>query len=196
MTLLKRPARGRLAIVATGLVVLGAFAASFAIPYWLVRGDDTVLRAQEPGAGPAVELPRLLGIDPDDTEVTPVPGSTPDTSAPFWFIPYVNADNKKPRFRGSLGGLEIDPDFVDTRTGADVCPGEGHLREPFPDEYLALIADPGPFSIDPRSMPAGLTPSEVPTVLVCGPSEIWLTSWFFSVTRSVGSCNRPLVISR
>jgi hypothetical protein len=45
----------------------------------------------------------------------------------------VNADREKPSFRGTLGGLDIDPSFVDQRTGFDVCPPDG-LEEPDPGE--------------------------------------------------------------
>ncbi len=192
MALIRLPRNKRLAFAVVGALLLGAVAASFAIPYWLLRDEDPVTRAQGPAGAPD-STPGRTGtprpaIDPNDTEVTPVPGSTPDTTQPFWFIPYVNADRKKLPFKGNLNGFEIDPDYVDRRTGFDACPGEG-LTDPPYDQYRATVVQPGPFSIDPAKLPAGLTSLDGPWVFVCKRVEIWITQWTFSVQAGTPGAN-------
>lgn len=192
MALTRLPRSKRLAFAGIGALVLGGCAASFAIPYWLLRDEDPVTLAQGPSGAPEATPGRTgtprPAIDPDDTEVTPVPGATPDTTQPFWFIPYVNADRKKPPFKGNLNGFEIDPGYVDRRNGFDACPGEG-LTEPPHDQYLATVVQPGPFSIDPAKLPAGLTSLDGPRVLGCKGVEIWITQWTFSVQAGTPGAN-------
>ncbi len=53
-----------------------------------------------PGRGPNY-------IDPPGPDVTPIPGATPDTSQPWWYVPYSNAEQRKPLFQGDVNGIAI-----------------------------------------------------------------------------------------
>ncbi len=46
-----------------------------------------------------------------DLAATPAPGQTPDTSKDFWWIPWQNAEDQKPRYRQTVAGIEIGPDI-------------------------------------------------------------------------------------
>ena len=56
-----------------------------------------------PGKGPNY-------IDPPGREVTPIAGATPDTSQPWWYVPYQNADEVKPLFQGRVNGIVVSLD--------------------------------------------------------------------------------------
>lgn len=60
---------------------------------------------QGPGRGPAY-------INPPGPDVTPIPGATPDTTQPWWYVPYENAEARKPRFQGVINGITITGDTV------------------------------------------------------------------------------------
>ena len=75
----------RVSLVAGLIVAVGASA--FTVIY-ATRGSDAVTQAQAP-------------IDRPAKDVTPPPGATPDTSKPFWHIPYINQDEKRPTFVGA-----------------------------------------------------------------------------------------------
>lgn len=127
----------RKVILVAGLVVavgVGAFTIVYA-----TRGSDAVSQAQAP-------------IEPPAKDVTPPPGGTPDTSKPFWHIPYINQDEKRPIFVGTLNGYTIDP-AAPERSAYDVCPGVG-LDQAYPSTADGLVAAPGPLRIDPSSLPA------------------------------------------
>lgn len=63
-------------------------------------------------AGGADQNPVDLGtpsgpVLPPTADETPVPGATPDTTKPFWFIPYENQDRLAPRLHTTINGIEI-----------------------------------------------------------------------------------------
>jgi DNA-binding CsgD family transcriptional regulator len=58
---------------------------------------------------PTATPPTLVVGEPPGPDVTPIPGATPDTSQPWWYVPYLNADRDKPRFDGTLAGIRIGP---------------------------------------------------------------------------------------
>ena len=125
----------RVSLVAGLIVAVGASA--FTVIY-ATRGNDAVTQAQAP-------------IDRPAKDVTPPPGETPDTSKPFWHIPYINQDEKRPVFVGKLNGYTIDPESPG-RTAYDVCPGTG-LWQVDPRKAGDFIAAPGPLQINPRDLP-------------------------------------------
>lgn len=135
--------------LAAGLLLTASLAG--ALTYGL-RDSDTVTTAQQPPTTP-------------DGQATPVSGSTPDTSQPGWHIPYLNADREKPKFKGTLNGIDIDADWPG-RTALDVCPAVG-LNPVDPSVLLATVVAPGPLRIDPRLLPKGVTTSDPPDAFAC-----------------------------
>jgi hypothetical protein len=156
---------GGLGAVALAFV---AFATTYAL-----RGAD---RASQATTGPAT---------PDHT-ATPAPHTTPDTSQPFWYQPFLNQDAQRKPFRGTLNGLEIDTSWQG-RTALDVCPPRG-LDSPPPRTEISVAAAPGPLQVDPKAMPQGVSPSNVPDVFLCH-GELALLSWTFSVSAGTPDVN-------
>lgn len=62
---------------------------------------------------------------------TPLPGATPNTREPGWYVPYLNADSKKPQFQGRLAGIDIRPfdSSVPAEDAGGCPPGTSTLRE-------------------------------------------------------------------
>ena len=141
----------RKAGMVTGLVVAVGVSA-FTIVY-ATRGSDAVSQAQAP-------------IEPPAKDVTPPPGATPDTSKPFWHIPYINQDEKRPIFVGTLNGYTIDP-AAPERTGLDVCPGTG-LEPLHPSTAAAMLSAPGRLQIDARVLPASVGEASLIDAFTCG----------------------------
>jgi len=77
---------------------VGAYAAGSAI-----SGNEST-----PAAADVARLPNAppTGTAPGP-DVTPLPGSTPDTSQPFWYVPYLNQSYKTPLFDGTIAGVHI-----------------------------------------------------------------------------------------
>lgn len=82
-----------------------------------------VARMATTGPSPAVAGDEPVMPGPD---VTPEPGSVPDTSRPFWFVPYENAERQKPRYDQVINGIAIGPSVPEPAQQA--C-----LREETPD---------------------------------------------------------------
>lgn len=121
-------------IVGSLLVVIGT--AGFLVTRSLSGGTES--RAQlspaspEPGKWPPYPPGEGPGhgpsfVDPPANDVTPEPGSTPDTSQPWWWKPWENAERDQPIFEGELAGILIQREPAPTR--ADVLANEG--CEPF-----------------------------------------------------------------
>lgn len=119
-------------------------------------------------------------------DVTPEPGSTPSTEAPFWHVPYINEDASKPLFSGDISGIRIDPN-APGGTGYDACPGTG-LMPPEPRAELKTATAPGPLSIDPSRLPAGITPADLPDGWLCK-GELNQLNWAFSVAAGTANAN-------
>jgi len=159
----------RLTILLAAVLVAGA---TFGITYAL-RGDDSVGSAQPQATPPsAVE--------------TPDPGTTPDTSQPFWHVPYVNQDRERPAFVGTLNGYVIDP-AAKGRTGFEVCPGTG--MEPVRNDVLLdVVSAPGPLRINPASFPEGVSSLTQPDAFLCG-AELGQVSWILHVAAGTPNVN-------
>ncbi len=147
-------------LIGVGLVVslaLGAFVAA----YTLRDGDSEAGAQPNPEATP-------------DLSATPLPMSTPDTTQPFWHVPYENAERQKPKFRGMLAGIEIDPQPSDVDARA-VCPSGFEATT----DALDRVAE-GPLAVKVESLPTGVVPLGGPEVLVCA-GETWEVGWTFEV---------------
>lgn len=98
------------AIGAAALCGLVAFGSTYSL-----RGPDRPSRAAD---GDPATLP----------DGTPVPGTTPDTSQPFWWVPYQNAGNLAKKFEGERNGVRItlNPELRLDRA----CPGEFRIAPP------------------------------------------------------------------
>lgn len=155
-------------ILATAVIAIATFTATYAL-----RGSDRVSRATTGAATP-------------DHTVTPAPDTTPDTSQPFWYQPFVNQDAQRQPFRGELNGLEIDP-YWQGRTGFELCPGTGLEPAP-PRAEISVATAPGPLRVDPESMPPGVVPSNVPDVFLCG-EELFEIAWTFAVSPGTPDVN-------
>lgn len=147
-----------------GFMAVAVAVAAFAATY-VLRDDDPTSRADEPPAGP-------------DRSITPEPGATPDTTQPFWHIPYVNQDREKPTFVGELNGFTIDP-AMEGRSPYEICPGQG-LHPPRPGEEFAAVVAEGPLQIDPAELPEGTEPHGPPSSFFCG-EDVATVVWVFRV---------------
>jgi hypothetical protein len=152
------------ALAATAIATLGTYS---------VRGSDPVSRADEPPRGP-------------DKSATPLPGTTPDTTQPFWHYPFINQDRLRPHFAGQLNGYTIDPGWKG-RSPFDLCPGTG-LHPPEPARVLETVVGNGPMQIDPRRLPAGVTPESPPDSFLCG-NELMQVVWSFDVKAGTPDVN-------
>lgn len=169
----------KVTVLAAAVAITGA---AFAATYFL-RSADT----------PGVAAPIL---DQPGPNATPKPGETPDTSRPFWHIPYVNQDQQKPRFRGALNGFEIDPE-APGQSPAELCPPSG-LSLPAPDKSLSIVIDPGPLRINPGQLPPGVNGHELPEAYTCK-GALAQVAWLFSVlpgTEHVNPGGSDLLIQR
>ncbi len=84
-------------LTAVGIIALGA--GSFLIGRALTVNEGA--EAETPAQQTAVEGP----IPSDDA--TPVAGTTPDRTQPFWYVPYLNRDATLPTLEGELNGISI-----------------------------------------------------------------------------------------
>lgn len=155
-----------------GFTAVAVAVAAFAATY-VLRDDDPTSRADEPPAGP-------------DRTITPEPGATPDTTQPFWHIPYVNQDREKPTFVGELNGFTIDP-AMEGRSPYEICPGEG-LHPPRPGEEFAALKE-GPLQIDPALLPDGIErEGHYPDSFLCR-DELVLALWTFDIRPGTPGAN-------
>lgn len=158
-------------IAAPSFLLLAA-AIGFAIAY-STRGTQDVSQADSPPTAPSASS-------------TPIPGITPDTNQPYWYVPYVNADRSKGMYAGQLAGLTIDP-ASPGRSAFEVCPPNG-LTTPHPGENLLLATAPGPLGLDPKSLGSGVSTNVVPDVFLCK-GEIATVAWTLSVAAGTPNVN-------
>lgn len=102
---------------------------------WL--DDDTAAAPGDPTPAVAptetpvpTPTPRPTIPQPPGPDVTPEPGATPDTTQPWWYVPWVNAERDKPLFDGTLAGIRI---ANGAQGPAYVCNGEGELSPELSD---------------------------------------------------------------
>jgi len=171
----------------TSAIMLAAVAAlvattAFAVTY-RVRGTDPPIRAGEPPPGA-------------DTATTPVPGVTPDASRPESFLPYVDADNAKPRFVGELNGFTIDPSYPG-RTSKGACPPGGFVYTE-PAKAIEVATSPGPMRVDPAGISGAIISESLPESWSCR-GELAQVVWNLRVntgTEGVGPAGALLMIHR
>lgn len=159
MRLIRKPA------TLLSLVVVAIGLATFTLVYSL-RGPDPVSRATVEPATP-------------DLTTTPAPGATPDTSRPFWYVPYENAEKQSPKFEGQLGGARILSTPVDFDARA-LCPS-GLSQSP---ESALVRASEGPTAIWLADRSAGITPLGNPEVWTCGTATVQVL-WNLQVSPGV-----------
>ncbi len=151
----------RIAVVFIAVLALGAGG--------FVAGRHLASAPAEAGnpASP-LDLGTISGSDatPPGPDVTPVPGSTPDTTKPFWFIPYANAERDAPKFHGTLNGIEFG-----AQSGAlPAC-----AKPATPDDWKKAVA--GTFyDLKLDSLPDGVEPREFARVGKCADDgrPIWI----------------------
>ncbi len=98
--------------------------------------------------GPAVaDQPSPHGIRLPGPDVTPEPGSTPDTSVPYWYVPYQNADNKLPRADQEVAGVLVGPTAAIQVAYPERCDSGGYVSD------FSKVAS-SPLSIAPSFLPA------------------------------------------
>jgi hypothetical protein len=124
----------------------------------------------EAQAGPKVDLP--------NEKTTPDPSATPDRSQPLWYLPYLNADAKLPRFDGELNGLVITPGSYPRTPEEDptLCPDGSFAVSHRDDEALEAVSSTD-FAIDDGSLPGALMRTEV-EVWSCDRQPRYMTMHF------------------
>ncbi len=138
---------GRRTSIGAVLAVLVLGAAAFGLGR--IAGSDDAATAQP---GP---------VEPPGPDVTPVPGSTPDTSKPFWYVPYDNANDKLARFDRTINGIQIGP---------SVQAAELHCE-----------ASPESMRIEPRFLPRGAILSEKDEQAKCGDETYYALEYQYYV---------------
>lgn len=110
--------------------------------------DDPVNQIDtQPGDSPVFPIP----------EGTPVPGATPDKTRPDWYVPYWEAEQAAPRFRGNINGIELG-----VSSGPTPLCGQTQIR-PDSDELTAGT----PFDINIGSLSARIRVYGLPDVGQC-----------------------------
>lgn len=131
-------------MVGLGVVLVGVGVGSFAAVRLLTGGSG-------PATAEAIPTPFP---EPPGPDVTPIPGTTPDTTEPWWYVPYLNAARDKPLMDGMIAGVNISPAADPGR----VCPTGEKAEGTFADTVG------GPLSLSPRFLPQGA--EEASNVLV------------------------------
>lgn len=169
--------RTQLALGATAVVLIGTM--TFVLAY-SSRGPDAVSRATGEQPTP-------------DPGATPGTSATPDTSQPYWYVPYQDAEKAKPKFEGVLGGAQIlsTPAEFDATT---LCPS-GLWQAP--GEALQRASE-GVTAIKLPDLPAGIIPLGEPEVWLCGADTVQV-SWSLEVkagTPGVETNGSGLTVTR
>ncbi len=190
----------RVAIFLGLLVVAVAASASFALTRAFSDGDSVAADTgtatvtpepadtwppyppgEGPGRGPAY-------VDPPGPDVTPIPGATPDTTQPWWYVPYQNAERGKPFFRGEMNGIWI----TDGDDGRSVCEN--------PERTEPQQADGTDLSTLPRDLPAGVVREDQPPnfqALWCGGRVVLNASMYsYPVDEEAGVRGGGLIVVR
>ena len=149
------------AYLTVGLVVGVLSASGFIVGRWVLGLDsaeaDPSVPADKAGSGPR-EVP------PGPNE-TPVPGSTPDTTRPFWYVPYENQDRLTPKFHGTINGIEVG------RASGPAPSCAGVSIKPDFDVVRGTA-----FQIQVSALPKGVSLSGPPRIAQCPDGRlIWLT---------------------
>ena len=137
--------RHKLALIPLWLAAVGAIT----LTVYLVRSPEPVIHAQTSPTIPAANA-------------TPAPNSTPDTSSPFWYVPYLNQERDAVKFDGAIAGVSITAQ-ANQANGFDVCPGTGRTRAPGVSAVQAA-RNAGAVKIDDRTLPPFVATTQVPDV--------------------------------
>jgi hypothetical protein len=156
-----RRTRGVAALVALGLV-------SFVVTYAL-RDSDPRTSAEGNETSPA-------------DSVLPAPAQSPDTRAPYWYVPYENAERDAPKFEGEIAGIAIFATPQDA-SAFDVC-ASGFEAVP-PDR---VNTSQGPLAIPVETLPAALEPLGGPEALACD-GELFDVTQMFEVKPGAAGVN-------
>ena len=93
---------GRLWLIALAASVVGILGtAGFIVGRWAASNSasaDPLVPADQGGS---------LNQAPPGPNETPIPGSTPDRTRPYWYVPYENQDRLAPKFHGTINGIEV-----------------------------------------------------------------------------------------
>lgn len=152
------------AVIAT---IWAAIALTIAGIAYSLRSPEAITRAQ--GAP-----------TPPGADATPQPGVTPDTTKPFWYIPYLNQERDLPKFDGTIAGVRVNSTPVGV-SGFSICPGSG-LDEVPGTAAIDSARNAGALRIDDRLLPAYVKSAQVPDVWRCEASIADVT-WVFSVEQ-------------
>ncbi|MFN0096436.1 MAG: hypothetical protein ACKVVT_16880 [Dehalococcoidia bacterium] len=113
-----------------------------------------------------------LGPDPQmpGPEVTPEVGSRPDYSKPYWFVPYQNAENQKPRYDQTVNGIPIGPTVLQPEQ--QPCLAEGEARIASTDDNRSSVG------LKPSFLPKGAVLEES-LASACGATVIAVSNRYF-----------------
>jgi hypothetical protein len=143
--------RKPLATSLAALAILGLGAVSFLVTRELTVREGAEAQTASPPA-PATEI-----VPADDS--TPVPGATPDTRQPGWYVPYLNRDGTLPLFEGELGGIVVGA--AATSAGEGRCEGARVEYGPEAESRHANTA------LGTPQLPSGMTFFQRPAYMVC-----------------------------
>lgn len=151
-------------------------------------GSFFAVRTLTGGSGPAsAENPPTAFPEPPGPNVTPAPGTTPDTSKPWWYVPYLNAERDKPLFDGTIAGVRIaygeDP--------GNVCPDGKQTIGSYNDTIGTSL------SLKPSYLPKGAEPESDAFVGLCdGKPAIAQATYLVSADPLVPRYGGSIVILR
>ncbi len=89
----------RMSIAALAVVAMSVGVVSFVVVRSIDDNDPTA----------EAEQPNPYEVEHPGPDVTPVPGSTPDVTKPWWYVPYLNEDARKPIYDQTINGITIGP---------------------------------------------------------------------------------------
>jgi len=117
----------------------------------------TVTSSTSAGVGGVVDRGTSTGnLDLPNPDATPVPGSTPDMTKPFWDIPYLNQDRLAAKFHGTINGIELGA----TSGPALECP------QVYRPDWAEAIANT-PFALNFGALPKGVSLAAIPEIFFC-----------------------------
>lgn len=132
---------GRFVFLALTIGLIGLAVGSFFVARALTGGSGSV----------AADSAATTFPEPPGPDVTPIPGTTPDTSSAWWYVPYLNAEQNKAPLDGTIAGIRIGPD-VDLGRGCPAGLKLGAIDDTSGTQFdLALAAHPPKTTLIPGS---------------------------------------------
>lgn len=151
-------------------------------PSWASADDPAGLT--DKGAGPSI-----TEVAPPGPSVTPKPGETPDTTKPFWYVPFGNQDRMAPKQTDPVNGI---------RFGVKDGPLPLCTKTTIPKDWHAAVAGTS-FDLKIGSLPAGATLRGTPRVGQCADDGriMWIIADFnVAPATGVNDGGGALTISR